>query len=158
MTANSPDFPDDLQPDADGLVVYNPAEFPLPLSDEQAHTLAAIIEEHETASFHSVEVIFVDEKEIVRLNKSYLNRDYVTDIISFRYDDDPKNNAIEGSLYCCAPRIAEQASEQSVPVQAEFARIVIHGLLHLIGYDDEQPDQKNTMTELEDRYLKAAGL
>ncbi len=98
-------------------------------------------------------MVYVDEEEINRLNKEHLDRDYVTDIITFRYDDSD-NSAIEGTMFCCAPRIMEQADELGEPVEREFRRIYIHGLLHLAGYDDESNDQKKLMTAKENAYLK----
>ncbi|HBQ58395.1 MAG TPA: rRNA maturation RNase YbeY, partial [Balneolaceae bacterium] len=113
------------------------------------------MEQHESAKFELVELVYVSEDEIVRINKEHLDRDYVTDIISFRYDDDEDsgdNTAIEGTLFCCAPRIKEQAEDFGETADREFKRILIHGLLHLIGYDDRSEAEKKRMTELENTY------
>jgi rRNA maturation RNase YbeY len=97
----------------------------------------------------------VDEDEIVRINKEHLDRDYVTDIITFRYDESDAD-AIEGTMFCCAPRIAEQAEEFNESRKREFLRIYIHGLLHLIGYEDKSDQQKKEMTAKEETYLDLA--
>lgn len=136
------------------LQIFNESLVKIPLDQSSAQSLLSLIEEHEQVSFRFVELVYVDEDEIVRINKDHLDRDYVTDIISFRYDEDPESeNDIEGTLYCCAPRILEQAEEFEEPADKEFKRILIHGLLHLIGYDDQTNGEKNTMTALEDKYL-----
>lgn len=103
--------------------------------------------------FAEVELVYVHEEEIVRVNREFLQRDYVTDIISFRYDESESNDEIEGSLVCCAPRITEQAGEFGQTEKEEFLRIFVHGMLHLIGYDDDTESKKNKMTELENYFL-----
>lgn len=136
------------------LQVFNPSGFNLPVKEESLQTILVHIETEEETSFTLLEVVFVDEIEIVRINKQYLDRDYITDVISFRYDEKEDSQSIEGTLYCCAPRIAEQAREFGVDPQEEFCRIFIHGLLHLIGYDDQTDRDKEHMSRLEDHYLK----
>ena len=136
------------------LAVYNPSGHPLPFQSEFIPKLLHSIEAGENATFLSVEIVFTDEDEIVRINTEYLERDYVTDIISFRYDEDESNSAIEGTLYCCAPRIEEQSKEQNTDSEEEFLRVVAHGLLHLTGYNDQTESDKKKMTGLEDKYLK----
>lgn len=138
------------------LQLFNESEEKIPLSASKAQHILDLIAQHESVDFTAVELVFVDEQEIVRLNKEHLNRYYVTDIISFRYDEGLEtrdNSAIEGTLYCCAPRIIEQSAEFKEPVEKEFQRIFIHGLLHLVGYDDSSEEEKSVMTELENKYL-----
>lgn len=103
-----------------------------------------------------LELVYVTEENIIKINREFLDRAYVTDIISFRYDEDKTNAAIEGTLYCCAPRIQEQSEEFAESEEQEFKRIFIHGLLHLIGYEDGSKEQKKKMTSLENKYLKLA--
>lgn len=135
------------------LQLFNTSGLDLPFKESEAAFLLDAISDDQGVSFAFVEVVFVDEHEIVRINKEFLERDYVTDIISFRYDEDASNKEIEGTLYCCAPRISEQASEFNQPVEREFLRVLIHGLLHLCGYEDDTPDKKKEMTRLEDHFL-----
>lgn len=138
------------------LQIFNESEAEVPLSPTQADLILETISNHETARFEMVELVYVDEDEIVRINKEHLDRDYVTDIISFRYDDGAEsqdNDAIEGTLYCCASRIIEQSEEFNEPAEREFKRIFIHGLLHLIGYEDDSKSKKEEMTKLENNYL-----
>ena len=141
------------------LQVFIESEVKVPLSQRKASSILSLISENENAGFELVEVVFVSEEEIVRINNEHLDRYYVTDIISFRYDDGQEygdNSAIEGTLFCCAPRITEQSAEFKEPVEREFQRILIHGLLHLVGYEDGSENEKKTMTELENKYLALA--
>lgn len=137
------------------LTIYNPADYPLPFDANTATRLLEFIEAGESVAFRDVEVVFTDEDGIVDINKTYLDRDYVTDIISFRLDEGETNEAIEGTLYCCAPRISEQSEEFDTESESEFLRIITHGLLHLTGYNDGTDEEKAHMTSLEDHYLQS---
>ena len=101
-----------------------------------------------------IEVVYVNEEGIIDINKEYLNRDYVTDIISFNYNEANQQDPIEGTLFCCAPRIFEQAAEINEKPESEFFRILIHGLLHLIGYDDLSDEERANMRAKENFYLQ----
>lgn len=137
------------------IQVFNETSFDLPLLPAIYEKVAQTIANQEECSFHFIEVVYVDEDEIVRINKEHLDRDYITDIISFRYDSED-GSSIEGTLYCCAPRIIEQSEDLGEPLKREFMRIFIHGLLHLAGYNDQSVSEKEKMTALEERYLETA--
>ncbi|MDZ7807052.1 MAG: rRNA maturation RNase YbeY [Gracilimonas sp.] len=138
------------------LQIFNESPVSIPLDQAEAQKILSLLEELEKITYSFVELVYVDEAEIIRLNKKHLDRDYVTDIISFRYDEAERDNQIEGTLYCCAPRIEEQSGEFEEPAEREFKRILIHGLLHLIGYEDQTETEKSAMTRLEDKYLALA--
>ncbi len=125
----------------------------LPFDENDFNQIVQIIKTRHEVSFGEIEVIFVDEPEIIRINKTHLKRDYVTDIISFNYNE-PGDHQIDGSLFCCAQRITEQSKEFESDPRSEYIRVVAHGLLHLIGYDDKSPDEKETMTKLENEILE----
>lgn len=136
------------------LEIFNESNENIPLNKQAAVSILNAVSEHEHCSFAAVELVYVDESEIVRLNKTHLSRSYITDVITFRYDEDSSNEKIEGTIFCCAPRIREQATEFAESELNEFKRIFIHGLLHLTGYEDSSADEKKKMTELENFYLK----
>lgn len=129
-------------------------ELSLPINEEFLRTLADYLASEEQGSFNFIEVVYVGEEKIVEINKEHLDRNYVTDIITFRYDESEDNQDLEGTLFCCAPRIQEQAKEFGESPEKEFARIFIHGLLHLMGYEDQSAETKKQMTVKEDRYLQ----
>jgi rRNA maturation RNase YbeY len=137
-----------------GIHFFNESGAALPLDLTDAKSIAGYIEDGEQCHFHLIEIAFIDEQEIVRINQEHLERNYLTDIISFRYDQDESNAAIEGTLYCCAPRIAEQSEEHGEPAAREFRRIIIHGLLHLVGYEDQSDATGKEMRERENFYLQ----
>ncbi len=138
------------QPD---IQLFNESSVEIPLSSSVCARITSSLAENEDCSFDLIEIVYVDEDEIVRINKEHLDRDYVTDIITFRYDNDSRNTDIEGTLFCCAPRILEQAREFNESPHREFLRIFIHGLLHLAGYEDNTEDKKRVMTQKENDYL-----
>lgn len=146
-----PDIPGDINLPA--LTVTNASGLNLPVDEDQLIKLMSFVEERENVVFKEIEAVYVDEAEIIEINKKYLDHDYVTDIITFRYDEQD-NQAIEGTLYCCAPRIIEQSKEFGTDVESEFLRVFIHGLIHLSGYDDKTEEEKSIMTELENYYLE----
>lgn len=133
---------------------YNETDLDIPLSQKTCTRLASSFSDAENCSFKFLEIVYVDKEKIIRINKEHLERNYVTDIITFRYDENSNSKAIEGTLFCCAPRIVEQALELDESPKNEYLRIYIHGLLHLVGYEDKTDDQKKQMTAKENKYLK----
>lgn len=136
----------------DSIQLFNTTHTGLPIGQSQLQRLAHITGEFRKVAFNMVEVVYVDADTIVEINQAYLGRDYVTDIITFRLDEGDLM-AIEGTIYCCVPRIVEQASELGQDTLTEFARIAVHGFLHLSGMDDQDPDSKLAMTQAEDEIL-----
>lgn len=136
------------------IQIFNETSLDLPFSKDTFADVTQLISSNEGCSYAFVEVVYVDEDEIVRINNEHLEHDYVTDIITFRYDEESDNTSIEGTMFCCAPRIKEQAKELSESPVREFNRIFIHGLLHLAGYEDQTDDQQEQMTAKENIYLE----
>lgn len=149
---NFPDLPVD---DREGkLSLTNTSGLTLPVDETDLYRLLETVEREEDVTFRHVELVYVDENEIIDVNQKHLGKNYVTDTISFRYDEE-NNQAIEGTLYGCAPRIEEQSKEFDTDPATEFYRVFVHGLLHLAGYNDQTDAEKKNMTDLENRYLAA---
>lgn len=83
------------------------------------------------------------------MNRTVLKHDYYTDIITFPYSYDP----IIGEIYISVDRVKENAVLFDVTQNHELLRVMVHGLLHLCGYDDQNKKAKKLMTEKEDFYL-----
>lgn len=135
------------------LQVFNESGEEIPFQEKDLSLLLQSISKEENTSFNFIELVYVDESEIIRINKEHLQRNYITDVITFRYEENDSKRDLEGTIFCCASRIKEQAAELGETEIREFFRIFIHGILHLIGYDDTSPEDKSRMTELEDKYL-----
>ncbi len=139
------------------LDLINDSGQDIPVTESIALACIEAVSSGEGVSFSMIELVYVDETEILDVNKNHLKRDYVTDIISFHYHDEGAKENLEGSLVMCASRIEEQAQELGVPVLHEYSRVLIHGLLHVCGLDDGTPADKALMTQKEDIYLSSIG-
>lgn len=135
------------------ITIHNETALPVPVSKDLAAGAAVQIGKHEDCVFSFLEVVYVDETEIRNINQKHLGHDHITDIITFGYNEPGETSQVEATLFCCATRIVEQAEEFQTDVKSEFLRVFIHGLLHLIGYDDRSEEQKNVMREKESFYL-----
>jgi len=105
----------------------------------------------------SVDVILVDDKFMRRLNKKFTNKDKTTDVLSFGMRED-KSDAIEypslGDIYVSLDQAKRQAVEYKVGFEEEVARLVTHGLLHLLGYDHASKKEETIMRKKEEGYLE----
>ena len=98
-------------------------------------------------STHAIEVHYVDRKEITRLNEQFLGHEGSTDVITFDYGGDDVRQA---EIFVCVDEAMAQAKEFSTTPQMELVRYLVHGLLHLRGYDDGMPAQRKKMKRMED--------
>ena len=99
-------------------------------------------------------IILADHETVLELNRTYLAHDYLTDVLSFPLGDD-EDDAVDGEVYVDLDTAAEQHEAYAVSFEEEARRYVVHGLLHLLGYDDATDDGRTAMRRLEDRYLAA---
>lgn len=98
----------------------------------------------------SISAVYCGDKLIRKINKSYLNHDYETDTISFRYNS---GKIVDGEFYISVDTILKNARNYCVGFENELLRVTIHSVLHLVGYDDQSSDQRKRMTEKENYYL-----
>jgi probable rRNA maturation factor len=97
-----------------------------------------------------ITVRIVDSEEGQALNRDYRGKDYATNVLSFPYDTDP---IVCGDLVICAPVVEREAQEQGKPLHAHYAHLVVHGLLHLQGYDHETGEQDAIEMESRERIV-----
>ena len=100
----------------------------------------------------TINIIISDDEFLRKLKKDFFDVDAYTDVISFNLEDEGKN--IDGEIYISWDRINDNADKYKETVNSELKRIIIHGILHLLGYDDQTKQEKLMMTELENKYLK----
>ena len=98
---------------------------------------------------------FVAEAEGRRLNRSYRGRDYATNVLSFPYAG--QGAGVSGDMVICAPVVAREAREQGKAVEAHYAHMIVHGLLHLQGMDHENEREARRMERREREILAALG-
>lgn len=97
-----------------------------------------------------VGIVFCSDEFILEANKQYLDHDYYTDIITFDYRE---GDTISGDLLISVDRVKDNAGDLQVEWENELNRVVVHGVLHIIGYKDKSEEEKRVMREKEDFYL-----
>ena len=94
--------------------------------------------------------VFCSDDYLLEVNKKFLNHDYFTDIITFDYNE---YNNVSGDLMISIDRVKENALKHQCTFHKELYRVIIHGVLHLLGFSDKTVTQQKNMRDLEDRYL-----
>jgi probable rRNA maturation factor len=121
------------------------------INEQDVTNLAKSVIKDETLSANDISIIFVHDDYLRKLHKDYLKDDSPTDVMSFNLGE---NDQIEGEIYISLDRARIHAAEFNVSLDSEIARLIIHGLLHLKGFDDQTDAQQNQMRQKEDQYLK----
>jgi probable rRNA maturation factor len=110
----------------------------------------------------SITVRIVDEEEGRALNRDYRGKDYATNVLSFVLNEGEAmpgmDGVLMGDIVLCAPVVAREAAEQGKDVQAHWAHLVVHGVLHLQGYDHQDDSEAEAMETLETAILAGLGL
>ncbi|MDR0441200.1 MAG: rRNA maturation RNase YbeY [Candidatus Accumulibacter sp.] len=103
-------------------------------------------------------VRLVGEAEARALNRDYRGRDYATNVLTFVYgeEDSPAGAPLTGDIVLCAPVIAREAAEQGKTLEAHYAHLIVHGMLHLQGYDHETGEADARRMEDRERAILAA--
>ena len=124
----------------------------------RAHSLEAQVE---------LSLLVTDDATVRELNKTYRGKDKATDVLSFALEADRRGGAAAGfvmppgemvhlgEVIVSYPKAVEQAAERLHPVEDELALLVVHGVLHLLGYDHDKPGREREMRSLEHRVLSA---
>jgi probable rRNA maturation factor len=99
----------------------------------------------------AVSVVFVDSRAIRRINRDFLSHDDVTDVIAFPLEAHP---LLEGEIYVNLDRARQQARERNLSVGNEVTRLVVHGVLHLTGYNDRRPREAARMHLRQESYVR----
>jgi len=123
-------------------------KFDLDLQLTQSYLIDLIEKEEKMAG--EITVVFCSDEYLLQLNKEFLDHDYFTDIITFDYCD---NNIISGDIFVSIDRIHYNAKKYNVGFNIELHRVLFHGVLHLIGYNDKTSGEKKEMRSKEDYYL-----
>ncbi|MCB9190125.1 MAG: rRNA maturation RNase YbeY [Flavobacteriales bacterium] len=97
-----------------------------------------------------ISYIFCSDDYLLEMNRQYLNHDYYTDVITFDYCTE---DHVSGDIFISIDRVVDNAQNMGVSSNDELHRVMVHGLLHLLGYQDKEPSDKEQMTAKEDFYL-----
>lgn len=100
---------------------------------------------------NEINFILTNDEYLLGINRQYLDHDYFTDIITFNNSEN--TSELEGDIFISVDRVRENAETMGVTFKDELHRVMIHGVLHLIGYNDKTQKQKEQMRSKEDAYL-----
>jgi probable rRNA maturation factor len=100
---------------------------------------------------------FVDAEEGQALNRDFREKDYATNVLTFEYGLDPDSQCLSADIVVCAPVIVREAQEQNKTVREHYAHMIVHGVLHALGYDHIKPKEAKMMEALEVELLARLG-
>ncbi len=104
----------------------------------------------ESFELGDINIIMCSDEYLISINKEYLSHDYFTDIVTFNYCEGGK---ISGDIFISIDRIKENSENYSTNFTNELYRVMVHGVLHLLKYNDKTEGEKKIMTSKENQYL-----
>ena len=128
---------------------------PLPKEHEVSALESSQLIDSEGFVLGNINIIFCSDDYLLSINKAHLNHDFYTDIITFSFN---REKEISGDLFISVDRAKENSEINNETYLNETSRLVIHGLLHLCGYNDKTDAQSKTMRSEENQYVKMIGL
>ena len=134
------------------IIKFHLHEISTPLKDRRRlkKFLATLFNE-EKKEISSLDYIFCNDHYLIELNQQFLQHNYYTDILTF--DLSQKTGPMVGEIYISVDRVKENYKIYGSTLEKELLRVMIHGALHLCGYNDTTSKQRNRMTKKEDYYL-----
>lgn len=136
-----------------GLTVHF-AHKDLQVDEEEVHGLVQRAIEGEGYEIEDLSIVLADHTTVHTLNRDWLGHDYETDVVSFVLDEEAQvTNKLDGEIYVDLDTAFERAQEFGATFEQEAMRYIVHGLLHLMGYNDATEYERRQMRTLEDRYL-----
>lgn len=130
------------------MITYNSLSIALPNIDQTTVTewIGRVAESHQRV-VGDINYVFCNDEEILDVNRRYLQHDYYTDIITFDYG---RGNVLSGDLYISLDTVRSNAELLGKPYDEELHRVLVHGVLHLVGINDKGPGERELMEAAED--------
>ncbi len=146
-------------------MVCHPAERDLPAgSRDGLGRLAERVLAADPLDGGRIQAVFTTDEHMAHMNERYRGKSATTDVLSFDYGlpegtaaDDLRGEWTRGEIFISVDRAAEQARDQGIATACEIARLLVHGLLHLSGYDHHTTEELQEMESLTDSFLETAG-
>ena len=132
------------------LTVNNSKQFKV--NKPEIHRIVSILKSELDFNISFMEISIITSQEIHKINKQYLQHDFSTDIITFNYSGE--NNTLDGEIFISLDDAYYNSLKYKVNLDNELLRLIIHGFLHLVGYDDKKPDDKKIMKRQENKLVK----
>ncbi|RLD51549.1 MAG: rRNA maturation RNase YbeY [Bacteroidetes bacterium] len=118
--------------------------------DEKVFTKIEALIFNENKKEGELSFVFCSDEYLLKMNIDYLNHDFYTDVITFDYTE---GDIISGDVFISIDRITENSQKYNVSFENELQRVMIHGVLHLVGYKDKTQEEQKQMREKETKYL-----
>jgi probable rRNA maturation factor len=132
-------------------IFYDETVFRLRKSRKAMEIVGEIIAKEGRTSGDLSFVITNDER-LKQINVEFLEHDYYTDVITFNYNE---KNVVNGEIYISLDRVKENSLNYNVSLEAELLRVIMHGVLHLVGFDDTNDKKRSKMREMEEYWLSS---
>ena len=129
---------------------FHEGDFRLSSLDDYSHWINRIIKS-EKVFLGNINYIFCEDEYLVKINQKHLNHNSFTDIITFDYSD---GEVISGDIFISTERVVDNASVFNKSFQEELLRVMAHGILHLLGYNDKTKDEVIVMRDKEEEKIK----
>jgi probable rRNA maturation factor len=137
------------------MITFNNADINYKLKDKTGlKNWITTVVESKKKRVGDIAFIFCSDDYLLEINKQYLYHNTLTDIITFDYSKEAPKSPISGDIYISIDRIKENAQKFAVTDENELYRVIIHGVLHLLGYKDKTKAAKDEMTKQENFCLK----
>lgn len=133
------------------MIRYYSEDIKFQLKEKAVHNRwLKLVSASEIRNIGAINIIFCSDNYILDVNMKYLQHDYFTDIITFDYCE---KNTLNGDLFISIDTVRDNSSFYGTEFKDELDRVIVHGLLHLIGYDDHSEEEQKQMRAKEDYYL-----
>ena len=129
------------------------------VSLERARKVAVLALESERVRNAMISIVFVSEQMIAKMNSRYLKKNRPTDVIAFGFSSGSRGGAVIGDIYICPDVARANAKAEKVSLREELDRLVVHGILHVLGYDHPESERRtgSKMWRKQETILRRAG-
>ncbi|MCF8345674.1 MAG: rRNA maturation RNase YbeY [Bacteroidales bacterium] len=129
---------------------WEDVSFDLPQRDKLSKWILEVLKSH-NAVCENINIIFTSNPYLLKINRDYLKHNYFTDVITFDFSD---KYQVSGDVFISVEQVRINSNDLNISFYNELYRVIIHGVLHLLGFDDNSLVKKDEMTGMEDRALK----
>lgn len=124
-------------------------EIEIPFNEDLLRTWVLEVIENHKGKCGELNFIFCSDDYLLNINQEHLNHDYYTDIITFQLDP----GLVDGDIFISMDRVLDNAQQLGVKFEHELLRVIIHGVLHMLGHTDKTEDESNSMRATEDNCI-----